>query len=188
MWRNRHAEKIKHCRSDVGDVRLICVDGAIAEKHPRGFRRIHVVIAAPGAGVVGNDLFAEATGDCFPSHAVPWRETNHEVGRIFDVRAFVSEVAIDYMVANTGLREAEITAEVDRYIVWPGQATGYKIGELKIKELRAKAKAELGDRFDLRRFHNAVIDDGAVPLQVLQAHVEAWIAAERSRRSAASGP
>ena len=70
---------------------------------------------------------------------------------------------------------------MDRYIVMPGQATAYKVGELKIKALRAKARAELGERFDLRRFHNAVIDNGAVPLDVLDAQITDWIAAERAR-------
>jgi len=63
----------------------------------------------------------------------------------------------------------------------PGQATAYKVGELKIKALRAKASAELGDRFDLRRFHNALIDSGAVPLEVLEVQFGEWIAGERSR-------
>ena len=63
----------------------------------------------------------------------------------------------------------------------PAQATAYKIGELKIKALRAKARTELGDQFDLRRFHNALIDNGAVPLDVLEVQIDEWIAAERSR-------
>jgi uncharacterized protein (DUF885 family) len=77
-----------------------------------------------------------------------------------------------------GLTRADVTAEVDRYLVLPGQATAYKIGELKIKELRAKAKARLGERFDLRRFHNAIIDNGAVPLAVLEQSIDDWIASE----------
>jgi len=144
-------------------------------------------------------LYAESLGDEMGFYKDPYQKfgnLSYEMLRacrlVVDtgIHAFgwTREQAIDYMVANTGLREAEIAAEVDRYIVWPGQATGYKIGELKIKELRAKAKAELGDRFDLRRFHNAVIDDGAVPLQVLQAHIEGWIAGERSRPSATAVP
>lgn len=92
------------------------------------------------------------------------------------------ERAIDYMVSHTGLTTENVTAEVDRYLVWPGQATAYKIGELKIKELRAKAKSELGDRFDLRRFHNAVIDGGALPLQVLETQIDAWIETEKSAK------
>jgi uncharacterized protein (DUF885 family) len=89
------------------------------------------------------------------------------------------ERAIDYMAANAGeARELEV-AEVDRYIVWPGQATAYKVGELRIRALRARARAALGERFDLRRFHNVVIDSGAVPLAVLEANVDDWIVAER---------
>ena len=88
--------------------------------------------------------------------------------------------AIDYIVSNTNLTVENVTAEVDRYIVWPGLAIAYKVGELKIKELRAKAKAALGERFDLRRFHNAVIDGGAIPLTVLEAQVGAWIESEKA--------
>jgi len=91
------------------------------------------------------------------------------------------ERAIAYMTDNAGLNEDFATAEIDRYLVMPGQALGYKIGELKIKALRAKAKAALGDRFDLRRFHNAVIDDGSLPLDVLEARIDEWIAARKAQ-------
>jgi uncharacterized protein (DUF885 family) len=90
------------------------------------------------------------------------------------------ERAILYLIDNAALNEDFAKAEVDRYIVWPGQALGYKIGELKIKALRAKAKAALGDRFDLRRFHNALIDDGPLPLDVLESRIDEWIAARKS--------
>ena len=89
------------------------------------------------------------------------------------------EQAIEYLAGNSGVHPDFAAAEVDRYIVWPGQALGYKIGELKIKELRARAKAALGERFDVRRFHNALLDDGALPLTVLEARIDEWINAER---------
>ena len=89
------------------------------------------------------------------------------------------EQAIHYMVENAGSNEAYATAEVDRYIVWPAQALGYKVGELKIKALRAKAKAALGEKFDVRRFHNALLDDGALPLTVLERRIDDFIAREK---------
>jgi len=86
------------------------------------------------------------------------------------------ERAIDYMRDNSSLSLHNIRAEVDRYISWPGQALAYKIGEMKIRELRAIAEEQLGDRFDVRSFHDAVLISGSVPLDVLEANVKAWIA------------
>jgi len=91
--------------------------------------------------------------------------------------------AIDYLRSHSGITGKFATAEIDRYIVDPGQALGYKLGELRIKALRAKAAAALGDRFDLRRFHNALIDDGALPLDVLEQRIDEWIARERARHT-----
>jgi uncharacterized protein (DUF885 family) len=83
--------------------------------------------------------------------------------------------AIDYFKANAAKTEHDITVEVDRYIGWPGQALAYKIGELKIKELRAKAERKLGDKFDIRKFHDAVLENGAIPLNILEQKVNEWI-------------
>ena len=79
------------------------------------------------------------------------------------------------MAENTALSLHDIRSEVDRYIAWPGQALGYKIGELKIRELRAHAEKELGDNFDIREFHDALLLQGSVPLDVLSQQIDAWI-------------
>ena len=84
------------------------------------------------------------------------------------------------MTERTGFARGTIEAEVDRYYVWPGQALGYMIGELKIIELRDRARAALGARFDIRRFHMAVLDNGAVPLSVLDQRIDEWIAGEKA--------
>jgi uncharacterized protein (DUF885 family) len=77
------------------------------------------------------------------------------------------------------LQEHDIIVEIDRYIVWPGQALAYKLGELKIKELRAFASNELGDRFDIRAFHDQVLGRGALPLHMLDANIRAWVAGQK---------
>ncbi len=91
------------------------------------------------------------------------------------------ERAIAYLRDNTALSQAEIAGEVDRYIAWPGQADAYMVGELRIEALRQRAQAALGPRFDIRRFHDFVLDDGPMPLDLLEGRLGVWIAGEKAR-------
>lgn len=90
------------------------------------------------------------------------------------------EQAIAYMVGNTGMSESDVTTEIERYMALPGQACAYKIGQMKILELREHAKAELGDKFDIKAFHTVVLESGAVPLTILERLVNEWIAKEKA--------
>ena len=90
-------------------------------------------------------------------------------------KRWTREEAIDYMLANTGMAESDVVAEIERYIVMPGQATAYKVGMMKILELRQKAMDSLGDRFDLRDFHDVVLKNGAVPLDILERIIDEYI-------------
>jgi uncharacterized protein (DUF885 family) len=90
------------------------------------------------------------------------------------------EQAIDYMLANSGMGRSDATAEVERYIAWPGQALGYKIGALTIQRLRKKAEGELVTKFDIRGFHDQVLGSGALPMPILEAKLDRWIAAQKA--------
>ncbi|MFY9673341.1 MAG: DUF885 family protein, partial [Terriglobales bacterium] len=81
--------------------------------------------------------------------------------------------------AHTAMDDENINTEVDRYIAWPGQALSYKMGQMKILELRARAQKELGPKFDLRKFHDAILDSGPLPLDVLEGKIDDWIRASK---------
>jgi uncharacterized protein (DUF885 family) len=95
-------------------------------------------------------------------------------------KGWTREQGIKYMLDNSGLGRTDVTAEVERYIAIPSQATAYKVGSLTIQRLRDKAKAELGDKFDIREFHAQVIGTGALPLQILEQKIDRWIAAKKA--------
>jgi uncharacterized protein (DUF885 family) len=110
-----------------------------------------------------------------------WRACRLVVDTGLHSKGWTKEQAVAFMKDNTALTDANIDAEVNRYISNPGQALAYKLGELKIRELRARAEKALGGKFDLRRFHDAVIGQGAVPLDVLDAQITRWIEDEKAR-------
>ena len=108
-----------------------------------------------------------------------WRACRLVVDTGIHAMGWTRQQAIDYMAERTALSRHEITTEVDRYISWPGQALAYKMGELKIRELRARAEKALGTRFDVRAFHDAVLAHGSVPLDVLERQIDEFIASRK---------
>jgi uncharacterized protein (DUF885 family) len=108
-----------------------------------------------------------------------WRAVRLVVDTGIHAKHWTRQQAIDYFKDNAAKTETDIVNEVDRYIGWPGQALAYKVGQLKILELRSRAERELGPKFDVRAFHDAVLASGAVPLAILEQRVDAWIASRR---------
>ncbi|PQO30621.1 DUF885 domain-containing protein [Blastopirellula marina] len=146
------------------------------------------------AFVEGWALYAESLGEEMGFYQTPydkfgqltfemWRACRLVVDTGMHNMGWSRAQAIKFFKENSGKSDLEVAVEIDRYIVWPGQALAYKIGELQIKQLRAKAEQELGDDFDLRKFHNAVLDNGAIPLPVLERLIDRWIAEQKTAKA-----
>jgi uncharacterized protein (DUF885 family) len=142
------------------------------------------------AYVEGWALYAESLGGEFGLYKTPylkfgaltfemWRAVRLVVDTGIHAFGWSREQAIGYMMKNTAKDEHEATVEIDRYIDWPGQALAYKIGQLKIRALRTDAEHELGEAFDIRAFHDALLENGALPLDVLESRMKEWTAAKK---------
>ncbi|MES2135942.1 MAG: DUF885 domain-containing protein [Pseudomonadota bacterium] len=144
------------------------------------------------AYVEGWALYAETLGYPMGLYADPYQRfgtLNDEMLRAMRLvvdtgihaKGWTREQAIDYMLSHSGMSKTDATAEVERYIAIPSQAVAYKTGALTIQRLRDHAKAELGDKFDIREFHAQVLDSGALPLTILEQKIDRWIAEKRGR-------
>ncbi len=149
------------------------------------------------AFVEGWALYTESLGDRLGLYKDPysrfgqltydmWRAVRLVVDTGIHAKHWTRQQAIDYFKANAAKTEADIINEVDRYISWPGQALAYKIGQLRILELRTEAERQLGAKFDIRDFHDAVLSNGAVPLDVVDRQVKEWVARTSVEKGAAA--
>ena len=109
-----------------------------------------------------------------------WRAARLVVDTGMHAKGWSRQRALDFMASNTALSLHNVTTEIDRYISWPGQALSYKIGELTIKRLRAQAEEELGEKFDIRAFHDAILENGSVPMLVLEQQIQDFISIQKA--------
>jgi uncharacterized protein (DUF885 family) len=138
-----------------------------------------LVMAQSGASQMGGQTHAARTFRAYLEQDWKrWMAVRLVVDTGMHSLGWKRQQAIDFFRENTGKADQDITVEVDRYIVWPGQALAYKIGQMKIRELRTEAEKRLGAKFDVRKFHDAVLENGAVPLNVLEAHMNKWMEQE----------
>ena len=131
---------------------------------------------------LGKDLgfYQDPYSDYGRLEADIWRAIRLVVDTGVHSQHWTREQMVQYFHDHSNIDEPSIQAEVDRYIAWPGQALAYKIGQLKILELRDRAKAALGDKFDLRAFHDQVLDSGALPLDLLSGRIDGWVASQQA--------
>jgi uncharacterized protein (DUF885 family) len=145
------------------------------------------------AFVEGWGLYAESLGPELGMYTDPyskfgqltyemWRAVRLVVDTGMHAKGWTRQQAIDFFVANSSKPLHDIEVEIDRYLAWPGQALGYKLGELKIRELRARAERELGAKFDIRAFHDQILGAGPVPLSMLETRIDAWVAERLGER------
>jgi uncharacterized protein (DUF885 family) len=111
-----------------------------------------------------------------------WRAVRLVVDTGVHSKHWTRQQMVDYFHDHSAVGETDVQAEVDRYIAYPSQALGYKVGQLKLLELRARAQQALGDRFDLRAFHDQVLDSGALPLDYLEQRIDGWIAQQKTQK------
>lgn len=150
------------------------------------------------AFIEGWGLYAESLGDDMGLYTDPyskfgeltyqmWRAVRLVVDTGIHAKHWTRDRAIKYFMDNAPKAQLDIVNEIDRYIAWPGQALAYKIGELKIEELRARAHEQLGSKFDLKAFHEVVLGSGPLPLDILERNVNDWISEQKKRPESRSG-
>ena len=164
----------------------ISLNGELGDSIPRFRRNFYLSAFGEGWG-----LYSETLAEEMGIYRTPyerfgkltyeqWRAGRLVVDTGIHAMGWTREQAVEFLRSNTALSMHNINTEVDRYISWPGQAVSYKIGEMKIRELRKKAEDALGQDFDIRKFHEVILEQGTVTLPIMEKRVEAYI--KRSRK------